>query len=70
LFRPVQLHLQSANLFEQRLFLYLAIARLPPPAIHEYIGQLLHRRFAPVADLHIPNDGDQRSEVMAIAIPN
>src|ERR1022692_3166652 len=34
-FKPVQLHLEPANLFEQRFLLYLTVARLALAAVHK-----------------------------------
>src|ERR1019366_6263530 len=51
-FKPVQLHLEPANLFEQRFLFYLTVARLALAAVHEQRRNLLDGSISPVADLH------------------
>src|ERR1039457_6568630 len=51
-FKPVQLHLEPANLFEQRFLLYLTVARLALAAVHKEFRHLLDGCLSPVADLH------------------
>src|ERR1019366_4958156 len=51
-FKPVQLHLEPANLFEQRFLFYLTVARLALAAVHEQLRHLLDGSLSPVADLH------------------
>src|ERR1019366_6296732 len=51
-FKPVQLHLEPANLFEQRFLFYLTVARLALAAVHEQLRHLLDGCLSPGADLH------------------
>src|SRR5215472_8197162 len=49
---PVQLHLQPADLFVERVPVGILVPPFSRPPIHEHFRQLLQRRLPPLGDLH------------------
>src|ERR1017187_7035935 len=50
-FEPVQLHLQTSDLFVERVAVGFSVPVLALPSVHEQLRQLLQCRFPPLRDL-------------------